>query len=154
QKKVFPLHQFISGRPQIKIDKVLILSELLKSDEKKKAAEHFLELGIKVVTVPPADQWVYGKLRINQMQDLKIEDLLQRDPIVIQTTNIMSAISDKRVLITGAAGSIGSEIVRQVMSYYPRQVILCDQAESPLHELQLEVEEKFPDVNKEIFIGN
>ena len=153
QKKVFPLHEFLE-KDQNKADKILVMSGDLKTDEKKKAVERFIELGIKVVTVPPADQWLYGKLQINQIKDLKIEDLLQRDPIVIQTTNILSALSGKRVLITGAAGSIGSEIARQVMSYYPQQVILCDNAESPLHELQLEIEESFPYVNKKVFIGN
>jgi FlaA1/EpsC-like NDP-sugar epimerase len=153
QKKVFHLRDIDLVKNKMKIDKILVMSEDLKTG-KKTEIERFIELGVKVVTVPPTDQWLYGKLRIQQIQDLKIEDLLQRDPIVIQPTNILTALSGKRILITGAAGSIGAEIVRQVMSYFPQQVILCDQAESPLHELQLEVEESFPDIDKKIFIGN
>jgi FlaA1/EpsC-like NDP-sugar epimerase len=154
QKKVFDLRNFESIKSKLKVDKLLVMSEDLKTDDKKQAIEKFIEHGIKVVTVPPTDQWLYGKLRINQIKDLKIEDLLQRDPIVIEPTNILSALSGKRVLITGAAGSIGSEIVRQVMSYYPKHLVLLDQAESPLHELQLEIEEKFPEISKTVFIGN
>ena len=154
QKKVFPLNDIDQFKNKPKVDKVLVMSEDLKAESKKKAIERFVEKGVKVHTVRRTDQWLYGKLAINQIQDLKIEDLLQRDPIVIQPTNILTALSGKRILITGAAGSIGSEIVRQVMSYYPSQVILLDQAESPLHALQLEIEEKFPDINKVVFIGN
>lgn len=154
QKKVLDLRNFEIIKDKLKVDKLLVMSEDLKTEEKKQAIEKFIEQGIKVVTVPPTDQWLYGKLRINQIKDLKIEDLLQRDPIVIEPTNILSALSGKRILITGAAGSIGSEIVRQVMSYYPKHLILLDQAESPLHELQLEIEEKFPGISKTVFIGN
>ncbi|WP_423149292.1 polysaccharide biosynthesis protein [Rubrolithibacter danxiaensis] len=154
QKKVFHLNEIETLKNKHQADKLLVMSEDLKSEGKKKAIERCIELGVKVFTVPPTDQWLYGKLQINQLQDLKIEDLLQRDPIVIQTTNILTAISGKRVLITGAAGSIGSEIVRQVMTYFPEQVILCDQAESPLHELQLEMEDNFPDTKKVVFMGD
>jgi FlaA1/EpsC-like NDP-sugar epimerase len=137
-----------------KIDKLIIVNNHLDEAEKKIALEQCLALGIQVLTVPPADQWIYGKLNLNQLQDLKIEDLLQRKPIKIDTTSISKDIYGKRVLVTGAAGSIGSEIVRQVLRYNPALVILCDQAESPLHEMQLEVEEKFPDIATKIFIGD
>ena len=88
------------------------------------------------------------------MQDLKIEDLLPRKPIAINNQLVSAEILGKRVLITGAAGSIGSEIVRQVMSYHPEMVILCDQAESPLHEIQLELEEKYPSAKIKTFIAS
>ena len=94
-------------------------------------------MGIQVLTVPPSDQWIYGKLNLQQIKDLKIEDLLQRKPIQIDNKGISEDLHGKRVLVTGAAGSIGSEIVQQVLSYKPAMVILCDQAESPLHEMRL-----------------
>ncbi|WP_162425994.1 polysaccharide biosynthesis protein [Pontibacter pudoricolor] len=128
----------------IHIDKLFVLSEDLKTDDKKKVIEKCVELGIKVLTVPPTAEWMTGHLRLNQIQDLKIEDLLQRPPIVIENKKVSRDLSGKRVLITGGAGSIGSEIVRQVLSYNPEMVIICDQAESPLHELQLEMEEAYP----------
>jgi FlaA1/EpsC-like NDP-sugar epimerase len=137
-----------------KVDKLIIVNNHLDEAEKKIALEQCLALGIQVLTVPPSDQWIYGKLNLSQIKDLKIEDLLQRKPIKIDTTGISKDIYGKRVLITGAAGSIGSEIVRQVLRYNPALVILCDQAESPLHEMQLEVEENFPDIATKIFIGD
>jgi FlaA1/EpsC-like NDP-sugar epimerase len=137
-----------------KVDRLIIVNNHLEEAEKKIALEQCLALGIQVLTVPPSDQWIYGKLNLSQIKDLKIEDLLQRKPIKIDTTSISKDINGKRVLITGAAGSIGSEIVRQVLRYNPALVILCDQAESPLHEIQLEVEEKFPDASVKIFIGD
>jgi FlaA1/EpsC-like NDP-sugar epimerase len=127
-----------------KIDQVIISNDLLTSKEKQFVIDRCLALSVKVLTVPPSDQWIYGKLCLTQMKDLKIEDLLQRDPIVINNNKIFSELSGKRILVTGAAGSIGSEIVRQVLTYNPAMVILCDQAESPLYDIQLETEEKFP----------
>jgi FlaA1/EpsC-like NDP-sugar epimerase len=126
----------------------------LDEQTKKSALENCLALGIQVLTVPPSDQWIYGKLNPQQIKDLKIEDLLQRNPIKIDNTRISEDLHGKRVLVTGAAGSIGSEIVNQVLSYKPAMVILCDQAESPLHEIKLEVEEKFPNVPTTIFIAD
>src|SRR5690606_30250917 len=114
--------------------------DCLNTDENKNAVKICIATGIKVMSVPPSSQWINEKLSLNQLRDLKIEDLLQRDPINLQKDNILGEISGRRVLITGAAGSIGSEIVRQVLSYHPESVILCDQAETPLHELQLEIE--------------
>lgn len=141
-------------KQKYKVEKLIVVNNQLDEKEKKIALETCLALGIQVLTVPPSDQWIYGKLTLNQLKDLKIEDLLQRKPIKIDTTGISKDIAGKRVLITGAAGSIGSEIVKQVLQYNPELVILCDQAESPLHEIQLEVEEKYPNIATKIFIGD
>ena len=137
-----------------KVDKMVFMSDSFNTDGQRKAIDKCIELGIKVLTVPPSNQWLYGQLKLNQLRDLKIEDLLQRDPIIIKKNNILNEITGKRVLITGAAGSIGSEIVRQVLSYNPEHVILCDQAESPLHELQLEIEDNYPNASIKIFMSN
>lgn len=154
QKRVFHANEIQGLKDTLKVKKLLVVTENLKTESEKAIVERCIELGIKVCTVPPSDQWVYGKLNMRQLQALKIEDLLQREPIVIQTTNILSQLSGKRILVTGAAGSIGSEIVRQVMTYYPEMVIMCDQAETPLHELQLEIEETYPDICSKIYISN
>lgn len=154
QKRVYNLKHLNKLQRKNKIDKLVVFNDDLKSEARKQTIEACVELGIKVLTVPPAAQWVSGHLQPSQIKDLRIEDLLQRPPIVIENNRISSDIYGKRVLITGAAGSIGSEIVRQVLHYNPAQVVLCDQAESPLHELQLEVEETWPDANIAIFIGD
>ncbi|WP_242919227.1 polysaccharide biosynthesis protein [Pontibacter liquoris] len=139
---------------KLKIDKLVVMSEELKTDAKKATIEKCIELGIKVLTVPPTAEWISGDLRMNQIKELRIEDLLQRPPIVIENTKIAADLSGKRVLITGGAGSIGSEIVRQVLCYQPEMVIILDQAESPLHELQLEMEEAFPEATIRLCIGD
>ncbi|WP_235925622.1 polysaccharide biosynthesis protein [Pontibacter burrus] len=136
------------------VEKLLILSEDLKAPSNKKLVEKAVELGIKVLTVPPTAEWMSGQLRMNQIQDLKIEDLLQRPPIVIENKQMFRDLKGKRVLVTGGAGSIGSEIVRQVLNYKPEMVIICDQAESPLHELQLEIEEAHPEADLKLCIAD
>lgn len=124
-----------------RIEKLVVSNDLLGMDRKKRTIEKSVEIGLKVLTVPPSSQWLYGKLHLSQLKDLRIEDLLQREPILLQRQNIFREVLGKRILVTGAAGSIGSEIVRQLLNYQPEYVVLCDQAETPLHELQLEVED-------------
>src|SRR5690606_39571419 len=98
-------------------------------------------------------EWLSGTLDKKQMHKLKIEDLLQRKPIKIDQSKVKDDLCGKRVLITGAAASIGSEIVPQVMGYNPAPLISCDNAESPLHSIQLEIEEKYPAGNIEVVIS-
>lgn len=154
QVRVYDINKLAKLKEKRAIDKMIIMNHHLDEQVKKTALEKCLALGIQVLTVPPSDQWIYGKLNMQQIKDLKIEDLLQRKTIQIDTTRISEDLQGKRVLITGAAGSIGSEIVQQVLQYNPSMVILCDQAESPLHDIRLEVEEKFPQVPIKIFIGD
>ncbi|MFD3003679.1 polysaccharide biosynthesis protein [Pontibacter toksunensis] len=145
QKRVYHVNDIENLQRKLKIDKLFVFNEDLKSEFRKKSIEKCVELGIKVMTVPPTEQWMSGNLSMKQIKNLKIEDLLQRPPIVIENKQVASDLAGKRVLITGGAGSIGSEIVRQVLNYNPELVVICDQAESPLHELQLEIKELYPD---------
>ncbi|RYG48654.1 MAG: polysaccharide biosynthesis protein [Chitinophagaceae bacterium] len=154
QKRVYHVKKLAKLKAKLKIDKLVVLSEDLNSESSKETVEKCVELGIKVVTVPPADQWISGSLHLNQIKDLRIEDLLQRPPIVLENGRISNDLKGKRVLVTGGAGSIGSEVVRQVLSYNPAMLIICDQAESPLYDLQLDIEENYPGTNVKIFIGN
>ena len=154
QKKVYPSSGLEKLQNRFQIDKLVVSSENMGSPGQKAMAEKCVELGVKVVIVPPAEEWMSGKLSANQMKDLRIEDLLQRPPIIIDNQQLAEDLEGRCVLVTGAAGSIGSEIVRQILSYKPEKVIICDQAESPLHELQLEMEEVFPDAELVIYIGD
>lgn len=154
QKQVYPLKAMERLKRRFAIKKMLVTNEELMVDGKRKAIEKCIELGIKVVTVPSADHWLNGQPNLNQFEDLKIEDLLEREPIVLHKDHILDDIKGKRILVTGAAGSIGSEIVRQVLTYHPASIILCDQAETPLHDIQMEIEDG-PYVNKtKIFISD
>ena len=154
QKKVYSVKDLVYLRTKKNVTSIIMVNEQRRSLDKTFVIEKCLKAGIKVLTLPPSDQWVYGKLNLKKVKELRIEDLLQREPIVIDNRQISTDIKGKRVMITGAAGSIGSEIVRQVISYGPEMVVLCDQAESALHEMQLDIEEKYPLANIKIFIAS
>lgn len=139
QIPVYPVKAIEGLKQKLSIKKMFITADQLTADGKRRVIDRCISLGIKVVTVPPSDQWLNGQPSLNQFKDLKIEDLLEREPIKLHKEHIMEHVSGKRVLITGAAGSIGSEIVRQVLGYQPEYVVLCDQAETPLHDIQLEI---------------
>ena len=89
--------------------------------------------------MPAFTDWVDGENMAKQVQDIKIEDLLGRDPIVLDKENVKREINNKVVMITGAAGSIGSEMCRQTLHYNPKMLIMLDQAESPMYDLQFEL---------------
>src|SRR5690606_21739821 len=154
QKKVYHLKDLTRLKERRNIEEMLIVNEGLDERSKKVVIERCIRLGIKVLTIPPAKNWLSGKFDKKQIQKLRIEDILQRKPIKIDQEKVKNDLHGKRVLVTGAAGSIGSEIVRQVISYEPSLLILCDHAESPLHEIQLEIEDKFPNANIEVVLSD
>lgn len=114
----------------------------------------FLNHNLSILTSPPMSIWQNDMPSIKQIKSIQIEDLLERPKIDISSENIVGQIKSKVVLITGAAGSIGSEIVRQIVRYSPNLIVLLDQAESPMHTLKLELEEQFPDQNFCTFLGD
>ncbi len=154
QKKVYPSSSIALLKEKCSIDKMVVVNEDLNIEANKNAVKICMELGIKVISVPPSSKWVNGQLSLTQIRDINIEDLLQREPINLNKENIFREMAGKRVLVTGAAGSIGSEIVRQLLNYKPELVILCDQAETPLHELQLELEDTDSNLPTKIFMAN
>jgi FlaA1/EpsC-like NDP-sugar epimerase len=121
---------------------------------KNRIVDICLENNIKVLTLPPVRNWINGQPTATQLQNIKIEDLLEREPIEIHNDIIFEQIKGKRVLVTGAAGSIGSEIVRQISQFNPQMIILNDQSETPLHELHLELQENNLQNNFHSFIGD
>ncbi len=136
------------------IDELIIASFTVSSKRKNELVDFCLDHDIKVLSVPPYRMWTEGKFNSNQLQSIKIEDLLERNPIVINNNQIRSQIKGKRVLVTGAAGSIGSEIVRQLVPYAPEMIIMCDQAETPLHNIELELQERGTRVNCVSFLAD
>ena len=121
------------------IEVMIIAIPSLSEERNKEIIEKGLDLNLTVKSIPSFDRWVDGKISSNQIQDIKIEDLLGRKPIILGKSNVIREINDKVVLVTGAAGSIGSEICRQVMHYNPKQLIMLDQAESPMYDFQFEM---------------
>ena len=104
------------------------------------------ELGVTFKTLPGISDLIDGSVSISQIKQVEIEDLLGRDPVQLDQQSISSYLSGKRVLVTGAAGSIGSEICRQVCRYHPAKLVLLDSAETPLYHIEKELTAQFPEL--------
>lgn len=121
-----------------KINFLIIAIQNLPATIKNEITEIGLQYNVKVLVVPPVVKWINGELSFKQIKKVKIEDLLERGPIVLDTNLITKELCGKTILITGAAGSIGSEIVRQVMKYSYKRLVLVDNAETPVFYLKNE----------------
>ena len=119
----------------------LLIIAVQQMDPEKRAniIDKSIELGLDVKIVPPFDNWINGQLSSTQLREVNIGDLLGREPITLDNANVALEIRNKTVLVTGAAGSIGSEIVRQCIQYNPQLIVLLDQAETPLFDLAFEI---------------
>ena len=117
--------------------------------------ESLLKEGIKICMIPTVQEWD-GKSDIDhtQLKEVDIEDLLPRAPIDIDLNAIGKLLAGKKILITGAAGSIGSEIVRQIAQFHPQKLILIDQAETPLHDIRLMMARQFADIEAETIVSD
>lgn len=131
------------------IKEIIFAIEDIEPSRKNEMVEICLEQRIKVRTIPPARNWVGGEFKLGQIKEINIEDLLGREAIQMEKSHLNKEFSGKIIAITGAAGSIGSELVRQVISYNPSVLILIDQAETPLYEIEREVME-FPKLSTSI----
>ncbi len=118
--------------------------------KKKKVIELGLQHNLVIKNVPPIDKWINGEFTFKQIKNVNVADLLGREPINLENKNIKSALTGKVVLVTGAAGSIGSEIAKQCLEYNPKYLVLLDQAETPLYELEYRLGSK----NTEVVIGD
>lgn len=136
------------------IDAVVISILNISQNRKNEIVDLCINLKVRVLAVPPVAKWINGELSFNQLKTINIESLLERDAIKLDIDLIKQQIETKVVLITGAAGSIGSEMARQIINYNPSKIILLDQAESPLYELEMELTEKFPNSSFEVVIGD
>ena len=128
-----------------KVSQLIIAIPTIRMLHKQAITNKALDLGMTVKAVPHVSTWLNGSFSFNQIEDIKIEDLLGREPIKMDNVNIVREVVDKVVLVTGAAGSIGSEICRQLMRYQPQKVIMLDQAESPMYDLQFEMKNTYKD---------
>lgn len=117
-------------------------------------ADNLLTHHVRLLTAPPLSEWNGQTLDHTQLKEVQIEDLLPREPIEVDMMKIASHLEGKRVMITGAAGSIGSEIMRQVVSFNPYKLILVDQAETPLHDLRLELQDYWRNVDAVTIIAD
>jgi len=138
--KVFdPKKDFLKAVATLGIKEVILADKNLSVDRKNKIVDECLKTNIKIRTIPPVEHWIRGHLSTSQIKEINIEDLLGRESIKLDNYNIREEIKGKKVVITGAAGSIGSELVRQVLFYHPQALVVLDQAESPLFEIEEEI---------------
>ncbi|MBX7124408.1 MAG: polysaccharide biosynthesis protein [Cyclobacteriaceae bacterium] len=131
---------------ELAADEVIITAKDFPLDRKNELVDACLNASVKIRTVPPVEKWVRGELSINQIKDVNIEDLLGRETIQLNNEAVRQDLLGKRICVTGASGSIGSELVRQLIQCAPERLILIDQAESPLYELEREMARLAPKV--------
>ncbi|SIS97643.1 polysaccharide biosynthesis protein [Belliella pelovolcani] len=124
------------------ISEIIIAVQNLSVQRKREITDECLRMNLHVSIVPPVNQWVNGGLEAQAIRDVKIEDLLGRDQISLEKLKVMDELQGKVVLVTGAAGTIGSELSRQIAHYDPKLLILLDQAESPLYDLDQEFKDE------------
>ncbi|MFB9057620.1 polysaccharide biosynthesis protein [Mariniflexile ostreae] len=121
------------------IEEVIIATQSVDTDYLIGLLDSLMDLNVKITKVPPIEKWINGELSASQIKQFQIEDLLGRDPIKIDNPNLLDEFSGETVMVTGAAGSIGSELVKQLSYFDVKQLILVDQAESALYDVQQEL---------------
>ena len=156
----------IDGLPIYSPDKILELQKQLNittliisirnpnADQLKKVIENCLEAGIKVQKVPDPKTWVNGELSALQIVKIPIEDLLGRAPIALNQEKLRASLTEKTILVSGAAGSIGSGLVLELLRHNPKKIILLDQAESPLYDLENQLRQLETQTKLEVVIGD
>ena len=153
--KVFPNDDtLIENLDDRDVHTIIISPAKMEALKHSDMADRLLAHNIKLMTAPPLSEWNNQFLDRTQLKEIQIEDLLQRNSIEIDIHKVASHLEGKRVMITGAAGSIGSEIMRQVASFNPYKLILVDQAETPLHDIRLELQDRWRDIDAETIIAD
>lgn len=142
--KVNSLEQAIEKFGEYPNLSVIIAVNNITVQKRKYISELFLERGIVVKSLPPMNKWVDGEFNLNQIINVKIEDLLGREIIQMDNATLSQEINGKTIMVTGAAGSIGSELARQLINYLPSKLILLDQSETGIYDLEFELKDKLP----------
>lgn len=133
---------------------VLLVGDLFSVEERSTVAEACFSLNLEVYNLSLPEQWNESENKPITIVPLKIEDLLERSVIETDIELISEDLKDKKILITGGAGSIGSELVRQIAAINPKLLVVLDNAESPLHTLEVNLQKKFPNLNYRIFLAD
>ncbi len=136
------------------VNLVIIAIQSPDNDNKSKVVEECLRLKVEVRKVPTTKSWIDGEFSTKQISKISINDLLGRKSIVLDEGRIQQELKERVILISGAAGSIGSGLVRQLAGYNPIKLIMLDQAESPLYDIHNELKDEFPNVDFEVVIGD
>jgi FlaA1/EpsC-like NDP-sugar epimerase len=136
--KIYPTGEIGTIFRENEINQLVLAVQGLAMNRKQELIDICMEEGVEVLNVPPIQTWINGELSFKQIKSIRIEDLLGRDEIKLSNDHVKEDLKDKVVLISGAAGSIGRELVNQVLRFKPQILLMIDQAESPLFQLELE----------------
>jgi len=136
------------------VSQLIIAIQKPDKDNRKAVVELCLENNVEVQQVPSTRSWINGEFSTKQISKIRIDDLLGRKPIRLDEDKISGELHNQTILVTGAAGSIGSGMVRQIAAFGPSKLILLDQAESPLYDLQNVLRDEFPSLSFEVVIGD
>lgn len=124
------------------VSEIIFCIQTISSSRLKELVEGLVDFQVVVKIIPPVEDWINGELKVSQIKNIQIEDLLNRAPIDFVNKNIEKELYNKNILVTGGAGSIGSELVRQICNFQYKSLIIIDQAESALYDLQQELKQK------------
>jgi len=152
--KIFSSHDIEKILQLKNVNKLIVAIQNPNYDRQKFILDACLKHSVSVLQVPSSKSWINGDFTTSQIKNIKIEDLLGRNPIYLQPEKIQDELKNQIVLVTGAAGSIGSGIVKQLVLYNPKQVILLDQAESALYDLEQDLIFNYPGFNFSIVVGD
>ncbi len=152
--RVYQLSEIEALLEKDDIYELVITDKTISADIKQEAIDLCFLYDVNVLTVPDPKKWINGELTYKQIRKINIKDLLERAPIILDEKKIKKDVLNKVILVTGAAGSIGSEIVFQLTKFRPKLIITFDQAESPLYNLELDLKEKYNFHDYEIVIGD
>jgi FlaA1/EpsC-like NDP-sugar epimerase len=153
--RIYPAGQLKTLLKPLRVKYLFFSQKDIDVNVKREIAEVCMQHNVKLMNIPPVERWVHGNLNLSQISDVKIEELLGRPAIELCNDNIASFVSGRNILITGAAGSIGSELARQLSGMAPASLILCDQIETGLHNLEYELQQNYyPGDRLKTFLGD
>ena len=139
---------------KFKIQKIYMAIPSASAAERRDILNLCKETGCELKTLPGMYQFVAGNIKASAMQEVNIEDLLGREPVKVQMDEIFAFLSGKTILVTGGGGSIGSELCRQIAKHRPKQLIVFDIYENNAYAIQMELQDKYPDLNLEVLVGS
>ncbi len=144
----------ISAAEEYRIDEIIFAIPSATTQTKKEILDICKETGCKLRILPGMYQLINGELSVAKLKDVEIEDLLGREPVQIDTEEVLNSVHDKVVLVTGGGGSIGSELCRQIAGHYPRQLIIIDIYENNVYDIQQELIRKYPKLDLKVLIAS
>jgi FlaA1/EpsC-like NDP-sugar epimerase len=153
--KIYSFNQVKSVIKSWQIKMLFFARQDFELNKKNHIVDYCLAQNIKVMNIPPMREWIQGHLNISQLKEVRIDELLGRPQINLNDAHVLNMLRNKKVLITGAAGSIGSELARQIAAIHPYSLIICDQTETGLYELEYELQKRFNLGNSlKVFLGD